>query len=73
MVSLAPKPGFDWTRVSWGGPDQVQSDSCSYCDANIPADAVPLRLWNADGWAAVFCDPCAAAWFGLRTEGSGML
>ncbi len=27
---------------------------------------IPLILWNADGWAAEFCDHCQATWFGLQ-------
>lgn len=73
MTTLAPKPGFDWSLVSWGGPDEPQSDDCFYCDAEIPEEACPLRLWNAEGWAAVFCDDCAERWWGLRKldEGEG--
>ena len=42
------------------------ANNCSYCDAPIPEDAVPLRMWNEDGWAVVFCDACAERWFGMR-------
>ena len=60
---ITPKPGFDWSAVAWGRPDDPVSENCSYCGDAIPDDAVPLRLWNAAGWAAVFCDDCQAAWW----------
>lgn len=61
-MKLVPKPGFDPMRLNWGGPDEPVSHACSYCDAEIPEDAVPLRIWREDGWAAVFCDDCVARW-----------
>jgi len=64
-VNLRPKPGFDPTRVNWGGPDEPQSNECSYCDAPIAEDACPLRMWREDGSAAVFCDGCAERWLGM--------
>jgi hypothetical protein len=64
---LAAKPGFDWTRVRWDDADAPQRDDCSYCGLSIDEDAVPLRLWNERGDGCVFCDPCAARWFGLQT------
>jgi hypothetical protein len=66
-VNLQPKAGFDWMKVNWGGPEEPVSDDCSYCGDAIPEESVPLRLWNAEGWAAVFCDHCSAAWFGLQS------
>ena len=69
MSRLRPRPGFDPLKINWGGPDELVSDECSYCGDEIPEDACPLRMWNAEGWAAVFCDHCAAAWFGVQTFG----
>ena len=34
-LKMVPAHGFDWTLVSWGGPDEPAADSCSYCDADI--------------------------------------
>jgi hypothetical protein len=65
--SLRPREGFNWTAVSWGGPDEVVSETCSYCDAPIPEDDTPLILWNAEGWCARFCLKCCADWWGLLT------
>lgn len=67
MSTLQPLPGFDWTRVKWGGPYEAQSDDCSYCGAAIPEDDVPLRLWSKGGFAAVFCDACMTKWWGMQT------
>ena len=39
-IPLAPKPGFDWTRVQWTGPYAlVEWERCSYCDGAITDDA----------------------------------
>ena len=65
--ALAPRPGFDWTMVSWGGPDEPVSDRCGYCGDDIPEDSVPLILGNDAGWCARFCDHCQAAWWGVET------
>ena len=58
MATIQPNPGFDWSRVKWGGPNEPQSDA---------EDAVPLRMWAEDGSAAVFCDPCSETWFGMTS------
>ena len=65
MMTLHPRPGFDPSKINWGSPGQRVSTECSYCDAAIPDRAVPLRMFTRDGWAAVFCDQCAATWFGF--------
>ena len=65
MTTLAPKPGFDWSRVKWGGPTDPLSFVCSYCDAAIDDEACPLRMMGETQFA-VFCDPCAERWFGLQ-------
>jgi hypothetical protein len=67
-MKLEPKPGFDWGHVAWGRPDSPRSVLCSYCSARIGKDDMPLRLWQADGHAAQFCDHCQRRWFGLDDE-----
>jgi hypothetical protein len=65
---LAPKPGFDWTLVVWGGPDEPRTEFCSYCgDALDGENSVPLILSTANGWVAEFCDHCQAAWWGIQS------
>lgn len=63
---IRPAPGFDWARVSWGGPDQPRTETCSYCDAPIGDDEVPLILWSEKGWCAEFCDACKKLWWGFH-------
>jgi hypothetical protein len=60
---LAVKPGFNWMQVSWGGPDEVRSDRCSYCEAVIADDDVPLIMTSKAGWLAQFCDACTDTWW----------
>jgi len=62
---VRPSPGFNWSAVSWGGPDQSRSDQCSYCDAPFRDDEIPLMMWNRDKWCAEFCEACQEAWWGL--------
>jgi hypothetical protein len=52
--------------VSWGGPDEPASTTCSYCDAPIPDDDCPLILFNDLGWCARFCRACQVRWFGFQ-------
>lgn len=67
MSSLAPKPGFDWTKVTWTGPYAlVEWETCSYCGGAMDEEDVPLRLWNDEGWAAVFCETCMQRWWGFE-------
>ncbi len=66
-LTLGPKPGFDPSRVRWDDAEAPVRDDCSYCGALIPDDTVPLRMWNDRGDGCVFCDACAAQWFGLET------
>ena len=49
MASIAPKPGFNWSAIAWGGPDEPASDHCSYCGDEIPEDSVPLILVERRG------------------------
>jgi hypothetical protein len=69
MATIAPKPGFDWSRVRWDDADAPQRDECSYCGALIDDDAVPLRFWRPRGDGCVFCDACAERWWGMETFG----
>jgi hypothetical protein len=64
---LEPKPGFDWAKVRWTGPYALVDETCSYCGGPIADDSVPLRLWNSQSWAAVFCVICMATWWGMTT------
>ena len=66
MSAIRPAEGFDWSRVRWDDADKPQRDDCSYCSAAIPDEAVPLRMWNDRKDGCVFCDACAARWFGLQ-------
>jgi hypothetical protein len=69
VPTLAPKPGFDWSQVNWGGPKQRRTDRCSYCDNLFNReddDFIPLILWNNDGWCAEFCHDCQRKWWGLE-------
>ncbi len=65
MSLLTPRPGFNWQAVSWGGPDEPAAEDCSYCDAPIPDDSVPLILWNNASWCARFCEACQERWWGM--------
>lgn len=71
MTSIAPLPGFDWSRLKWGAPDAPQSDNCSYCAAEIPDGSVPLILWRADGSAIQFCAACQKRWWGMESYEQG--
>lgn len=65
-AQIKPREGFDWDRVTWGKPDDLVSDACSYCGADIPEEAVPLILSTDDGHAARFCEGCMRKWWGMR-------
>ena len=60
---IEPKPGFDWSKLTWGRPDSHPSVLCSYCSAVIPDDSVPLIMWKGDGSSVRFCDRCIKQWF----------
>jgi len=66
-MKLEPKPGFDWTRVKWSGPYAPVDETCSYCGEAILEDSMPLRMWNDESYAAVFCDDCMREWWGIET------
>lgn len=63
-MMLTAKRGFNWMQVSWGGPDEPRSERCSYCEAVIAEDDVPLILTSRTGWVAQFCDDCCTKWWG---------
>lgn len=63
---MTPAAGFNWMRVSWGGPDERVAETCSYCDAQLEDEEVPLIIWNANGWCARFCHHCQRTWWGMR-------
>ena len=67
MESLAPRPGFRWAQVNWGGPDETRTEHCFYCGDAIPEDSVPLMMWNAEGWCAEFCNHCQATCWGIES------
>ncbi|MFZ1109888.1 MAG: hypothetical protein WAN43_16255 [Rhodomicrobium sp.] len=68
MTTLSPKPGFDWTRLTWGRPDSPPSALCSYCSAVIPEDSVPLIMWDKKGRSIRFCDACMETWWGFMPD-----
>lgn len=70
-LTLSPKRGFDWSKVTWGRPDSPRSVLCSYCSAAIAEDDVPLIMWTSEGYAAQFCDACQATWFGMQSFDDG--
>jgi hypothetical protein len=65
-MSLSPMPGFNWSQVGWGAPDQVRTLQCSYCDEPLDDEEMPLILWRGDGWCAEFCEACQRKWWGLE-------
>lgn len=67
---LKTAPGFDWSRVVWGGPNDERTQHCSYCGEPFPDDDnfMPLILWKHEGSAAEFCEQCQRDWFGLQSS-----
>ena len=49
--------------VSWGAPEQRRTEHCSYCDAKLTEEEVPLIMWNQSGWCAEFCEACTERWW----------
>jgi hypothetical protein len=64
--TLQPKPGFEWSRVNWGGPKERVVDCCSYCGRTIPESSVPLMLFSKQGHCAKFCAACQREWWGME-------
>jgi hypothetical protein len=50
---------LDSLSVNWEGPDEPPGDRCSFCEAPLKEDDVPLVMWSSEGWTARFCDRCA--------------
>ena len=62
-ATISPLPGFDWSKVKWGGPNEPVAIRCSYCDAPLGDDMDedyqgPLILWSPEGACAQFCIAC---------------
>jgi hypothetical protein len=66
-MSLEPKAGFDWAKVTWGRPDSPVSVLCSYCSASLGEEELPLMAFRQRGFAARFCEKCQETWFGLQS------
>ncbi len=66
-MKLEPLPGFDWSRVKWGGANQRRTATCSYCSEPLDEDQMPLILWKESGDAAEFCERCQRRWWGMET------
>jgi hypothetical protein len=57
----------DPARIRWC---EFTEDTCSYCNAALPEDGCPLRLFQQGGRiGAAFCDRCAADFFGVQCFG----
>jgi len=67
-MKLAPRLGFDWSKINWGEPDAPPSALCSLCSSGIDEDEVPLMMWSRDGHAAQFCEACQRKWWGLGKD-----
>jgi hypothetical protein len=52
--------------LSRRAPEVARTVECSYCDATLHNDEIPLIIWNADGWVAEFCEACQHRWWGRR-------
>lgn len=64
-MDLQPNPGFEWSAVMWGAPDEVVADVCSYCGDQLDEESVPLTLWDEEGWTACFCEHCMVRWWNM--------
>jgi hypothetical protein len=47
-------------RLVWSAPDSRIAPFCSLCQAHIPDDVIPLRMWSPEGWTVHFCERCEA-------------
>jgi hypothetical protein len=65
-MTLKPRQGFDWNRLTWGRPDSPPSVLCSNCSASIGENEVPLILSNSAGWTVRLCERCMQDVFGFK-------
>jgi hypothetical protein len=63
---LTPGAEWDWSAVSWGAPDELPTETCSYCDQPLGEEEMPLILWNDDHWCAQFCEACQHKHWGFE-------
>lgn len=63
MTQIVARDEAVWSLIQWGSPDQRVAEECSICDAPLPDESVPIRLFNGEGWGAAFCDTCFEKWF----------
>jgi hypothetical protein len=53
----------------WSGPHDCVTETCSYCGRELDEDGrdyIALRLWDAVGNAAAFCDDCMRRWWNME-------
>jgi hypothetical protein len=65
---LTFKPGIAGHLV-WSGPDSLIAPFCSLCQAHIPRDAAPLKMWNSEGACVQLCDDCSKRAFIVADRG----
>jgi hypothetical protein len=53
-------------RLVWSPPDGSIAPFCSLCQAHIPEDTIPLRMWTNEGACVQFCDGCVESWFEVK-------
>lgn len=51
------------SRLVWSPPDSHITPFCSFCQSFIPADCVPLIMWNKENACVHFCDECVEKYF----------
>jgi len=61
-AQLKFRKGFNPLLIQWGAPNQRRTEVCSYCEAQMDDDEVPLMMWNSAGWCAEFCESCQKKW-----------
>lgn len=57
ILELRLKPGVA-ERLVWSRPDSTITPFCSLCRHFIPADEVPVTVWDDEGACVHFCDDC---------------
>jgi hypothetical protein len=65
-VLTHPKPGFDWSLVSWYPVDQPRPKACSYCGEPLRDGDLPLLIRSSNGHLAEFCAQCERHWWGTE-------